>query len=245
MITKTTSFALKTLVSGALLFPLTLIAAPDSDEIKQSSAPVLHLDAQAYTEVDQDTVIITLQATRQSSEQSVVSKELSDTVSAVLQDAKKQNTVKVSSGNYYVRPLHGKDNQLTGWQGQSQLLFESTDMAAASELAAKYQDKMPIANISFAVSKKARLAVEQQLMVDAVEAFNQRANTMVTALGYAHFEIKDMQLGSNGAVYRSNARAYSEGAVMGVAATDAIPINRGTEDITLSLSGAIYLHDKK
>lgn len=236
------------LLSAALLFPLALtqVVAQEVNKHKEPSQPVLNLEAQAYTEVEQDTVIITLQASSQSSEQSLVTKALSETVSVVLQDAKKQDKVKVSSGNYYVRPQHSKDGKITGWQGQSQLLFESTDIPAASELAAKYQDKMPVENVRFTVSKKARFEAEKQLMIDAVDAFNQRAQTMVMALNYSGFEIKDMQLGSSGAMYRSP-KAYSENSLMGMASSDSssLPIESGTEDITLSLSGAIYLLDKK
>lgn len=239
----------KTLASASLAsvltFPFSVLATEENQNtLKSAQHPILSLDAQAYIEVDQDTVIITLQATRQSSEQDVVTKELSQIVSAVLNDVKKQDKVKISSGNYYVRPQIDKDGKVTGWQGQSQLLFESTDLAAASELAAKYQDKMPVANVSFTVSKKARFDAEQELMTDAVQLFNQRAQTMATALGYGQFEIKEIQLGSSGGAYRSP-KSYSERGLMMSASADSIPIDSGTEDITLSLSGAIYLLDKK
>lgn len=231
------------LLSAALLLALstgTVVA-----QEKEPTLPVLNLDAQAYTEVDQDTVIITLQASRQSSEQDLVTNELSETVAAVLQELKKQEKVKVSSGNYFVRPQYNKEGVVTGWQGQSQLLLESTDMSAASELAAKYQEQMPVANINFIVSKHARAQAEQQLMLDAVEAFNLRAQTMVSALGYSRFEIKDLQLGGSGAVYRGSAYSGDAMLMRSAVAAESIPIERGTEDITLSLSGAIYLLDKK
>lgn len=244
-----TTLLSKTLLVAAmattLAFPLSTLATPEIQPApKAAKAPVLNLDAQAYIEVEQDTVIITLQATRQSSEQEVVTKDLSQTVSAVLTDAKKQDKVKVSSGNYYVRPQYDQAGKVTGWEGQSQLLFESTDMAAASELAAKYQDKMPVSNVGFTVSKKARFQAEQALMGDVVQIFNQRAQTMADALGYRHFEIKEIQLGSSGGVYRSP-KSYNERGVMMAAVADSIPIDSGTEDITLSLNGAIYLLDKK
>lgn len=235
------------LLSTALLLPLSIssvLAQDNKQTMQQPRHPVLNLDAQAYIEVEQDTVIITLQASYQSTEQAVVTQQLSETVSVVLEDAKKQNKVKVSSGNYFVRPQHDKEGRVTGWLGQSQLVFESIDIPAASELAAKYQNKMPIANINFTVSKKARFDAEQKLMSDAVEIFNQRAQTMVSALGYNSFEIKDMQLGSSGGAYRSQ-KSYNESMLMSAASADSLPIDSGTEDITLSLSGAIYLLDKK
>lgn len=239
-----TALLSRSVLAAFLMLPLTQVLA---DEAKELKGPVLHLEAQAYTEVEQDTVVITLQATRQSSEQAIVTKELSETVSAILKDAKGQDVVKVSSGNYYVRPQHDKDGKVTAWIGQSQLLLESTNMPAASELAAKYQDKMPVANVSFTVSKQTRNAAEKDLMTEAAKAFRQRAQAMSTALGYGSFQIKEVHLGGSGAVYRSPKSYRSEMVMMSAAPSmaDALPIDSGTEDVTLSLNGSIYLLDKK
>lgn len=243
---RTTLFSRSVFVA-ALMLPLSVTVADEKPRSHFMSHPVLNLEAQAYTDIEQDTVTITLQATRQSSEQAVVTKELSETVSAVLAEAKKQDKVKVSSGNYYVRPQHDKDGVITSWVGQSQLLFESTDMTAASELAAKYQDKMPIANVRFSVSKQARSQAEQQLMTETAKAFEQRAQAMAQALGFEGFKIKEVHFGGSGAVYR-NAKSYSADMPMLAAApasAELLPIDSGTEEISLSLNGAIYLLDKK
>ena len=205
--------------------------------------PVLNLDAQAYAEVQQDTVIITLQATKQSADQAEVTKALSETVSTVLEELKKQNKVKVSTGNYYVRPQQDKDGNITAWQGRSELILESTQMVEAADLAAAYQNQMPVANVNFTVSRQARAEAEQKLMTDAVAAFNQRAQTMVTALQFDSFEIKTMQLGGGGAIYpRSVSFAASP---MMKADSAPIPLESGTEELSLSLSGSIYLLGKK
>lgn len=220
------------------------IGVAHAEPFKKHRPPTLQLEAQAVTEVAQDTVIITLQATRQSSEQSVVTQQLSEIVSTVLTEVKKQETVKVSSGNYYVRPQHDKDGKIATWVGQSQLLFESTDIAAASKLAAQYQDQMPIANVSFFVSKQARTQVEAQLMTDAAQAFKQRAQTMASALGYESYELKEMNLGGSGAVYKAQ-RAQFDMVSATAARAESLPIDSGTEEISLSLNGSIYLLDKK
>lgn len=239
---RTTLLSTSTLFA-ALLLPVSVSFA--ADDTKSPKYPVLNLEAQAYTEVKQDTVVITLQATKQSSEQDVVTQQLSDVVSAVLSEAKKQDKVKVSSGNYYVRPQHDKDGKITAWSGQSQLILESTDMKAASALAAQFQDEMPIDNVRFTVSKKARAEAEQDLMKEVAEAFKQRSQAMAVTLGYKNFEIKEIHLGGNGAVYTP--RSYNMEAMKmaspTAAAADALPIDGGTQDISLSINGAIYLLD--
>lgn len=233
----------RALLTASLLLPLGAVwAAQPSTEAK---SPVLHLEAQAYTEIDQDTVIITLQATHQSSEQSVVTQALAQTVAAVLDEVKTQDVVKVSSGHYSVRPQHDKEGRITAWIGQSQLLFESTDMKAASELAAKYQEKMPVSNVAFTVSKAARNQAEKALMSEAAQAFQERAQEMALALGYEHFAIKELHLGGSGAVYRAPKSYRTEMMMAAAPAADSLPIHQGTEEVSLSLNGSIYLLDKK
>ncbi len=233
---------LSSLIAASLLVGTVQIAQAESH--KQPRWPTLELDAQAYTEVTQDTVTITLQATRQSSEQAVVTKQLTEVVSQVLNEAKQQEVVKVSSRNYYVRPQHDKDGKIVSWIGQSQLLFESTDIPAASQLAAKYQDQLPIANVSFSVSKQARSQAEAELMTDAAQAFQQRAQSMAVALGYSGYRLKDIRLGGSGAVYRAPRMQFN----MVAASADvpeSLPIDSGTEEISLSLSGSVYLLEQK
>lgn len=212
---------------------------------KRQRLPVLTLEAQAYTEVAQDTVTITLQATSRSSEQSVVTQQLTTIVGAVLAEAKKQDTVKISSGNFYVRPQHDKEGKVTGWLGQSQLLFESTDIAAASKLAALFQDQMPVANVSFSVSKQSRDLAEAQLMTDVAQAFKQRAQTMASALGYGAYKLKEVQLGGRGAVYKAPRVQYDAMALAAPMMAESLPIDSGTEEVSLSLSGSIYLLEEK
>ena len=216
------------------------VAVADS---ASNSHPVLNLDAQAYAEVQHDTVIITLQATKQSADQAEVTKALSETVSTVLEELKKQDKVKVSTGNYYVRPQQNKEGDITAWQGRSELILESTQMAEAADLAAAYQNQMPVANVRFTVSREARSETEQKLMTDVVAAFNQRAQTMTAALHFDSFEIKEMQLGGGGAIHpRSVSFAASP---MMKADSAPIPLESGTEELSLSLSGSIYLLGKK
>lgn len=228
----------------AASFAIGAAGVAQAEHPKKPPHPTLQLDAQAFTEVAQDTVIITLQATRQSSEQGGVTQQLTEVVGAVLAEVKKQDVVQVSSGNYSVRPQYDKDGKLTSWLGQSQLLFESTDIKAASTLAAQYQEQMPVANVSFSVSKQARSQVEAQLMTDAAQAFKQRAETMAAALGYGSYELKEMNLGGSGAMYRAQ-RPQFDMVRAAVAMSESLPIDSGTEEISLSLNGSIYLLDKK
>src|SRR3546814_7611175 len=70
--------------------------------------------------------------------------------------AKGKAGIKISSGNYRIWPMNDKDGKITNWRGRAEILLESTDFAAASELAASVSDRMPVANLSFSVSPQER-----------------------------------------------------------------------------------------
>lgn len=222
-----------------------LQASADNVVANQVKIPSLSLEAQVFTEVDQDTVTITLQATKQDNDQAVITKALAETVNSVLSQLKTQDLVKVSTGNYSVRPRYNKDGEVTGWYGQSQIYLESTNIKAASELAAKYQEVMPVSHVAFSVSKAARAKVEEQLMQEVASAFSARATAMAHSLGYQNFQIKDINLGGSGAVYRTNSYKHDMMAASPAVAAEALPIDAGTDTVTLSLQGSVYLLDKK
>lgn len=220
------------------------INAAQASDFKKRQPPTLSLEAQAYTQVEPDTVTITLQLTSQSSEQDVVTRQLNETVSSVLEQLKKQDQVKVRTGSYFVRPQYDDKGKLTEWRGQAQLLLSSTQIKAASELAAQYQDQMPVANVQFSISKQLRSQTEDQLLADAADAFKQRAQSLAQALGYAGFEIKEINVGGQGAVY-STAPQFEMAALRTSAAPKSLPIHAGSEELHLSLNGSVYLLDKK
>src|SRR5690606_40994758 len=65
--------------------------------------------------------------------------------------------------------------KVTGWRGRAEIILESKDFAAASALAGKLAEHMPIGGIAFSLSDEARNEEEKRLLTQAANAFRDRA----------------------------------------------------------------------
>jgi predicted secreted protein len=198
--------------------------------------PQAQLQAEAVTEVSQDTVTITLATEISDASQAAVASALSKTLEEVMKKAKGHDKIKATSGNYRIWPMSDKDGKISNWRGLGEIFLESTDFAAASELASSLSDRMPIANLRFSVSPQLRAKHEEALLVQAGQAFRDRAKALADAFGYAGYDIKEINLGGSGARYEAAPR------MMAMAADKArAPLEGGTEMVSVSIQGSIFL----
>ncbi|MCC2596877.1 SIMPL domain-containing protein [Pusillimonas sp. MFBS29] len=206
--------------------------------------PQAQLQAEANAEIAQDTVKITLAAELSDATQTAVAdaltKVLEDTMKQAKAGAQGKTAIKISSGNYRIWPMNNKDGKITNWRGRAEILLESTDLPAASELASSLSDRMPIDNLRFFVSPQARAEKEAALLEEAVKAFRDRAQALTQAFGFASYSIKEINLGGSGARYESAPR------MMAMAADKAsVPLEGGTEMVSVAISGSIFFQQQQ
>ncbi|TAM88978.1 MAG: DUF541 domain-containing protein [Candidimonas sp.] len=202
------------------------------------SWPLATLQAQASATVRQDVVRIVLASEVTGATQAAVAKDLGERVGAALGDARKTPGVNASSGDYHVWPVTDKAGKITTWRGRGEIVLESTDFAAASQLAGRLSDRLSVVNLAFSVSPARRGAEESRLLQDAVRAFRARAQALAAALGFDGYRIREVQLHDGGG-YRPVART------MAAPSQADVPLGAGTEMITVSLQGTIFLRSAK
>lgn len=225
------------LVAGVL--SASLFAMPAYAANKADSSPVASLSASASVHVDQDRVQITLAAQEVGAKQDEVASALNKKLDAVMKDAKAEKSVTAKSGMYRIWPTTNRDGNVAEWRGQAEIILESADFAKASDLAAKLADRMPINGISFSVSNETRIAQEQGLLEQAVSAFERRAQALSTALGFDSYAIKNIDLGGSGHQISPMPKMMLIAASADGAA--AAPIEGGQQELSLEISGQIYL----
>ncbi|MFA5595876.1 MAG: SIMPL domain-containing protein, partial [Trueperaceae bacterium] len=181
-------------------------AMADGAVVIETRFPYASLRAEAVTEVSRDTVRLTLTAEESGTAQPAVAAALAEKVDSVMKQVKGHADIEVSSGNFQIWPMSNREGQIASWRGTAAILLESTDFEAVSQLAAKVADRMPIGNISFFVAPEARARYEAALMQEAADAFQARAQALTDAFGYASYEIREIQLGGEGASYQPEGR---------------------------------------
>jgi len=213
---------------------------PD-DAGREPKRPQATLEAQASRVVEQDTVTITLAAEVSDPSQSKVTAALAKTLESVTREAKAESKVKTRSGNYRVWPFNDEKGKITNWRGRAEVILESSDFALASELASRLSERMPIAGMNFSVSPQARAKYEQELLAEAAKAFRDRAQALADAFGFASYSIRNIDLGGGGAQYQPMPRVMA----MSASAEKArVPVEPGTETVTLSVRGSIFLSSR-
>ncbi|MGB6103815.1 MAG: SIMPL domain-containing protein [Pusillimonas sp.] len=203
--------------------------------------PQATLQAEANAEIAQDTVKITLATELSDATQTAVAEALTKTLQDTMKQAKDQAQgkaeIKISSGNYRIWPMNDKDGKITNWRGRAEILLESTDFVAASELAAAVSDRMPVANLRFSVSPQERAKQEEALLASAAQAFRDRAKALTDAFGFSSYSIKEINLGGSGARYESAPRMMAASADKAM-----VPLEGGSEMVSVSINGSIFLH---
>lgn len=205
--------------------------------------PYASLQAEAVTEVARDTVRITLGAEIRDNEQADVAEALSRTVDSVMKQVRDKDGIKAYSGNFQIWPMNDKDGRISNWRGRAEIILESMDFEAVSKLAAEVSDRMPITNLAFSVAPRERARYEAELLEEAATAFRARAEALAKAFGYESYSIREIQLGGSGASYQPEHRMMAMAAASDAAVS--VPLEGGTERISLSVQGTIFLHSSK
>lgn len=199
--------------------------------------PYASLNAQAATEVAQDTLKITLAIEISDESQKSVSEQLAEAMNASVNKAKvNANGVTITSDRYQVWPMNDQEGNISNWRGRGEFSLESKNFEAVSNLAALL-DETSVASMSFFVSPQLRAKHEEELLVKAAQSFKDRAQALTKALGYTRYELRSADLSGAGISYDSvpvlmRAAAFS---------AKAVPVESGTETISVSVNGSVYL----
>jgi len=112
--------------------------------------------------------------------------------------AKKAKGVTVKSGGYSTQPVHDKDGKIARWSASQDLILESSDVDAVSELVGKLQSKLLLRGISFSVAPETRRKHEDSLIGEALKAFQERAKSVSAGLGARDYQIVSLSIQTPG-----------------------------------------------
>lgn len=147
--------------------------------------------------------------------------------------------VTVKSGQQTTYPDYGEGRKIDTWRMRSELIVESRDTAAMSELIGQLQQKrLAVADLTQLPSPETRRKVEDDTTRDAIDAFRQRAAVVGEQLGKP-WRIKHLSVQQGGNLAQPRFRAQ---AMMKAEAAPA-PIEAGESLLTTTVSGQIELAD--
>ncbi len=221
------------LCSGLLGLPVSLYAHDSEPLFNQ-----VHIQVQAERDIANDLMQVMLVSEHQGKTPASLARKVNGDTSWALQKARNNNDFKVSTRAYQTYPDY-RDGRVIGWRVSQEIIIKSENMAALGELVGELQERLQVRNMQFSASKKSRDTIEDELIDEAMEAFEHRAGIIKKHMGDQDYRVVNIHVNSNNQVQpmmRNRHRA------MAMEMADAPAVEAGTSTVTVSVSGSIQFY---
>lgn len=201
--------------------------------------PRLNLDATAYRDVVQDRIIVTLYAERESPQPAAGQTQVSELLNPVIERLRAHPELEVESTGYRTDPVW-QQSRIVGWRTRASVQITAKPSADFNRLIGELATTLNIQSVAHTLSRDARIAIERELITEAVEAFHGKAQTAAKALGFGSYEIREISIGGSGhfppqpVARMSMARAASDEAAP-------LPSAEGKTTVTTTINGSVSL----
>jgi len=218
-----------TLIAGALL------------ALAAQAGTVIDLSAAASLPAANDMVSATVYAEASGSNPGELAKRVNQDIAEALRLIKAAPSISAKSGQQHTYPVYGQNQKIENWRMRSEIVLESKDQAAVSELLGKLQQmRLAVANITQQPAPATRLATEDETTRAAIRAFQNRARLVADTLGKP-YRIKQLNVQQNGSHLPQPMFRASRAAALADAAP--MPMEAGESLVTTTVSGQIELND--
>ena len=199
----------------------------------------ISLEATASAEVDNDTMIVSLYAQEEGSKAASLSDKVNKKINWALQQVKQHAGIKVETESYSTSPVY-KKSQIIAWRVKQSIKLESTNMSLMSEVLGQLQQQLKLAGITFDVSRGKREQETQQLIDQALSAYDKRASQIANKLKHDGYKIVTMHVSTTTSPIQSR---YRNSAMMMAESSSVVAPKMAAGDRTLSVrvNGTIEL----
>jgi predicted secreted protein len=163
---------------------------------------------------------------------------INTTMTRAMAVAKGAPAVRVKSGGYATHPVH-QDGKLRRWRASQDLVLESADIDAVTDLVGKLQSELQLRSIGFSISPERRRATEDELISEALDVFKARAEIVRENLGASHYEIVQLSIGAQGGP--PVRPVFAEARAMGSPSVAPPALEGGTSRLSIHVNGTIEL----
>ena len=192
---------------------------------------------EAAREVANDLLVTSLSADIQDKQPSHVAQQLNTALNDALRLSASFATVKTRSGNQRTYPVYGKNNQISAWRGHGEIQLESRDFKAAGELIMQLQATLQLGSVQFMIAPDTRSQIENELISEAIKAFQNRAVAIQAAVGAKSYKIVRFAINSGGGMPPQMMRSSA----LSDSAIPAPEFAGGESRLTAQINGTIEL----
>lgn len=198
----------------------------------------INLSAQASMEVDNDTLIAVLYAQQEGNDLGALSDQVNRQIRQAVEQAKQEQDVTLQTLGYQTSPIY-QQQRLSGWRVRQSIRLESRQSGHLSQLLSRLQPTLALDTMSYAVSTERRQSVEEQLIEQAIDAFQKRAELVTARLGRKAYRLVEMSINTSG---QSPQPMRMRASLMSMENAVAAPsLEAGTQTLRVDINGRIEL----
>lgn len=194
---------------------------------------------EAAREVANDLLTATMTVDVQDTQPGRVAQQMNAALNAALKKAATFKSVKTSSGNQRTSPVYSKNNQIAAWRGHGEIRLESRDFKAASELIMQLQSTLQLGGVQFSIAPDTRAQIENDLITEAIKAFQARADAIRSAVGAKSYKTVHFSINNGMSAYRPMPMMREAKFSSAMAAPE---FAGGDSRMTIQISGTIETH---
>jgi len=217
------------------LFLLTSIEVNALEE--RPSYDQITLSTVAEGTVARDVMIVTLVARHEGPSLESLTSETNREVKNALEKAKKVVGLKVQTQDYQTMPTY-QDQKPFGWLVQQSIRIESKEPEKLSALLGDLQKTLKLESMNYEIAPEARKLIEDQLILEALKAFQDRAEQITKSLGRNRYRLVKLDIGGEPTQFRKS-RALAR--MQAAEAPSQPTFETGEAPVTVTVQGTIEL----
>jgi predicted secreted protein len=221
---------------------LTCLSGAAFAQTAKDALPTASLSADASRPAPNDMGQVNVYVEDTGTHPAELARKINQRINNALAIAKGYDSVKTQSAGTQTYPIYTKNStRIDSWRMRSELSLQSKDLPALSELTGKLQSIAVVEQLTLMPSPDTQKRIADEAMVDAIKAFEARADVVARTLG-KHYRIKELNINTNNVrpVYMRNKAAMPM--AMDAAAAPA-PMEAGESQVTVNVSGSVELID--
>jgi predicted secreted protein len=236
--------AVRVIAAAVFLGACPLASVPQARADQRSPAaapefPQLKLSANAAREVAQDRVAVTLFTTQESPTPGPAQAQVNARLAPVIDKLRSRKDVQVESAGYRSDPVW-KDSRIVAWRARGAIRITGAPSEDFNKLVGELASSLNVEAVSHFLSRETRIAIEQELIGEAVSAFRAKAQATAQALGYRSWNVRSVTIGQ---VAPEGPEPGPRVMLSRAAAAEAapMPIAEGRTEVTVSVNGVVVL----
>ncbi len=199
---------------------------------------VVSIQASAEGELPNDKMQVMLRVEHEAKQSAVAADAVNRDTQWALSEARSYQDVTVTTRNYQTQPRWDK-RHIIGWRVSQQLYLETKNFEQATRLLAILQQKLQVSSMAFVPTAEVRRQREDELTIEALAAFRNKAQLVTQAMQQSSYELVDLEVGKQASTVPIRHRA--EAAMFSMDSVEKVAVQAGTSQLTIHANGRIQL----